>query len=179
MRKPKMIIFDAGRTLIDYVSVDTLKGVRAVMAHAVLNPQNFTAEEVDAFVNQTFEHFEAARKQLFEVHAQTILKLAYDRLGIELSIPFEEVERLVWYRDPVVEPVEGAVELVKRITEMGIRTAVISNLDFSGYLLGERLDALFPDNQFEFVLASSDYGIRKPARYLFEAGIRKIRLLSK
>ena len=173
MRKPKMIIFDAGRTLIDYVSVDTRKGVRALMPYIASNPRNLSEEEIDNATNRVFAHFEAARKQLYEVPAQTILSLAYDIMDIKMSITYEEMERIIWNEDPIVEAVDGAVEMVQRIQNMGIRTAVISNLDFSGYLLKERLDELFPGNRFEFVIASSDYGVRKPEKLIFQAGIAK------
>lgn len=173
MKRPKMIIFDAGRTLIDYTSIDTTKGVRAIMPYISSNPRQMTAEQIDAFTNEVFEQFEAARKQLFEVHEQTILKLVYELMDIKLSITVAEVERIIWSEDSVIEAVDGAVEMVKQVADMGIRTAVISNLDFSGYLLKSRLDTLFPDNRFEFVVASSDYGVRKPDRKLFEVGIVK------
>ena len=173
MKKPKMIIFDAGRTLIDYVSVDTLKGVRALMPYIASNPRNLTAEQIDTITNQTFDHFEMARKQLFEVPVPIILKLAYERMGIGLRISMEEAERVIWTEDAVIEAVAGSREMLAALNGMGIRTAVISNLDFSGCLLQQRLKDLFPDNRFEFVIASSDYGIRKPAVLLFEAGIAK------
>ena len=37
----------------------------------------------------------------------------------------------------------------------------------------ESLKQIYPNNQFEFVLASSDYGIRKPDGKLFEVGIMR------
>lgn len=173
MRKPKMIIFDAGRTLIDYVSIDTLRGVRTLMEHIVSNPQNLTAEEIDKSTNTIFAHFEHARRQFYEVPAKTVLKLAYDCMDIRMSISYEEIERIIWTEDAVVEAVEGSGNLISLINSMGIRTAVISNLDFSGGLLWERLNELFPNNRFEFVIASSDYGVRKPEKLIFQAGIEK------
>ena len=70
MRKPKMIIFDAGRTLIDYVSIDTMRGVRAIMPYITSNPRQLTAEEINEYTNKVFGLFDASRKQLFEVHEQ-------------------------------------------------------------------------------------------------------------
>ena len=75
MSKPKMIIFDAGRTLLDYASIDTLKGVKAFMPYITSNPLHLTAEEIDQRTNEVFELFEASRKQLFEVPECTILSL--------------------------------------------------------------------------------------------------------
>ena len=173
MRKPKMIIFDAGRTLIDYVAINTLNGVRAIMPYITSNPRNLTAEEIDAYTNHVFSLFDASRKQLFEVHEQNILKMVYDLLGITFSIGIAEIERIIWTEDAQKVPSAHAGELLEQLHLLGIQTAVISNLDFSGYLLQEKLDELYPNNHFQFVIASSDYGVRKPNSYIFEAGISK------
>ena len=173
MQKPKMIIFDAGKTLLNYLDIDTQRGVKAYMSYLTANPRNLTVEEIDKAVNSVFETFEACRKQLFEVHEQTVLKLAFDLLELEFSIPVSEIERIIWENDSTIVPVAGAKELLDYLNQVGIRTAVISNLDFSGYLLCDRLDQIYPNNRFAFVIASSDYGIRKPMGKLFEAGIVK------
>lgn len=172
-KRPEMVIFDAGRTLIDYVDVDTLRGVRTLMEHVTANPRNLTPEQVDRFTNETFEQFDACRKNLFEVHEQTVLKLVYDLLELKFDCSLADIERIIWYRSSVVEPVPGAAKALEDLKRMGIRSAVISNLDFSGYLLKERLNVLFPGNEFEFVIASSDYGLRKPMGDIFRAGIAK------
>ena len=53
------------------------------------------------------------------------------------------------------------------INKNGIRSAVISNLLWSGDALSERLNRLLLMNEFEFVMTSSDYIVRKPtASYL-------------
>lgn len=173
MKKPKMVIFDAGRTLIDYTNMDTLSDVQALMPYIKSNPRNLSAEQINEFAWEVFGQFDAARKQLFEVHEQTILKLVYDILGIELSVSFREVEAVMWRSHPGIVPVEGAAEMLAQLNDMGIETAVISNLDFSGCLLEERLKEIFPHNRFQFVLASSDYGIRKPSPPIFQAGITR------
>lgn len=173
MQKPKMIIFDAGKTLLNYQDIDTCRGVRAYMQYLTENPEKLTAEEIDRAVNAVFETFETSRKALFEVHEQTILKLAFDLLGLKFSISIPEIERLIWENDSTIVPVAGAGELLAYLNEAGIRTAVISNLDFSGYLLKGRLDQVYPHNRFEFVIASSDYGIRKPMSQIFQVGITK------
>lgn len=179
MAKPKMIIFDAGRTLLDYESIDTLKGVKAFMPYITSNPRKLTAEEINQYTNKVFELFESSRKQLFEVPECTILALVYDLLQLEFSISLHEVEKIIWDADAVKVPTPHAMETLDELNRLGIKTAVISNLDFSGDLLGNTLNELFPNNQFQFVIASSDYGVRKPNSYIFEAGIVKSGLESK
>ena len=173
MRKPKMIIFDAGRTLIDYASFDTRKGVNALMPYITVNPRGLCAEEIDRQTSKVFEMFEASREQLFEVPEQTILRLVHDLLGLEFSIPLAEIERIIWEEDAVKVPIPHADQVLEYLHAAGIQTAVLSNLDFSGYLLKEALDELYPGNHFKFVIASSDYGIRKPNPLIFQAAIAK------
>ena len=69
-----------------------------------------------------------------------------------------------------------ANEMLVYLENRGIRTGVISNIGFSGDALTERLNRLLPDNRFEFVIASSEYMIRKPDPMLFELALRKARL---
>lgn len=175
---PKMIIFDAGRTLLDYTEIDTRKGVSTLMPFLSEDPHQLTVEEIDSRTNEVFSYFEESRKQLFEVPERTILSLVYDLLGLKFSIPLEEVERIIWREDARKVPTPHAGELLAALREKGIRTAVISNLDFSGDLLRETLAEVFPGHRFEFVIASSDYGVRKPCRYIFDAGIARSGLSS-
>ena len=176
MKKPKMIIFDAGRTLLDYVNIDTMKGVNALMPYIISNPQGLTAEKINEKTNEIFSYFEKCRKFLFEVPEQTILALVYDLLELKFSIDLCEIEEIIWNADAEKVLSPNVSVFLEKLEEMGIRTAVISNLDFSGKLLKAKLDELLPDNRFEFVIASSDYGIRKPNPLIFEAGIRKSEL---
>lgn len=179
MTKPKMIIFDVGRTLVDYASMDTLRGVKAFMPYITSNPRQLSAEQIDEYTSNVFELFETSRKQLFEVPEQTILTLVNDLLGIKFSISLEQVERIIWNEDFDKVPTENVAELLTYLSTIGIRTAIISNIDFSGNLLRTMIDELFPKHHFEFIIASSDYGIRKPNPYIFEAGITKSGLEAK
>lgn len=186
MNNPQMIIFDAGKTLIDYIPKDNVRGRESLMSYLstidatqllmeyiVLNPHNYDAETIDKITNETFQKYDACRKNLFEVHEQTILKTVHDLLDIKFSISYDEIERIIWNNSADIVPVDGVKEMLDAVNDMGIRTAVISNLDFSGSLLEERLHEIHPNNKFEFVVASSDYGVRKPQSLLFEVGISK------
>lgn len=173
MPKPKMIIFDAGRTLLDYASIDTQKGVKALLPHITANPLNLSVAEIDQRMDEIAASFDACKKQLFEVPERTILALTFELLQLKFSIDMAKIERILWNAVPEIVPTPHARETLDMLNEMGIQTAVISNLEFNGSLLAERLNELYPINQFRFVIVSSDYGIRKPSHYIFEAGIAK------
>ena len=49
----------------------------------------------------------------------------------------------------------------------------VRNCAFMGAVLTERLNRLLPNNQFEFVMTSSDYFMRKPNRILFDIALQK------
>jgi len=180
-----MILFDAGRTLIDYFPKDSaggegtmkyvsvLSAVELLMPYIVHNPHNHDAVAIDNAINEVFARYEPCRKALWEIHEQTILQTVFDMLDVRFSISLAEIERIIWENSANIEPVAGVSELLTVLSELGIRTAVISNLDFSGCLLEERLHQIFPHNTFEFVVASSDYGVRKPQSLLFEVGLAK------
>ena len=182
MKRPKMIIFDAGKTLINYLPkidgkemlyLSSIDATEKLMQHIISNPNNYDAQDINRFKNEIFEEYSKCRKAYFEINNQVILKTVFDFLNIKCSIPFSEVERVIWNNSAYIVAVEGVLELLDFLKSLGIRTAVISNLDFSGYLLEEKLNELLPNNEFEFVIASSDYGIRKPQKLIFEVGIVK------
>lgn len=173
MSKPKMIIFDAGRTLLDYTSINTRKGIESLIPYITENPLFLTVDEIDRRVNEITAAFDVCKKQLIEVPERTILTLVFELLRLKFSIGVSEIEEILWNTVPVVVPTLHARETLEKLNEMGIQTAVISNLEFSGNLLKKRLNELYPNNQFRFVIASGDYGFRKPNHYIFDAGIAK------
>lgn len=182
MKRPKMIIFDAGKTLINYLPkiddkgmlyLSTIDAIEKLMPYITSNPDHYDAQDINRLTNEIFEEYSRCRKSYFEINNQVILKMVFDLLNIKLSIPFSQVEKIIWNHSANIVAVEGVLELLDSLKCLGIRSAVISNLDFSGYLLEEKLNELFPNNKFEFVIVSSDYGIRKPQKLIFEIGIVK------
>ena len=170
LTKPKMVIFDAGRTLMNYKEINIRKGIEAYFPYIISNPHNYSIEEIE---KQDDEIFDLCRENRFEIPVKNKLRLLFDLLEIQLSISLDEVAKIEWEEDPVIETENHAADLLHWLNGAKIRTAVISNCDYSGNLLQEKLNKIFPENQFEFVIASSDYGVMKPNRYIFQAGIVK------
>ena len=67
----------------------------------------------------------------------------------------------------------GVAAMLAGLRERGVRTGVISNLGWTGEALEDRLRRLLPEHAFEFVIASSDYGVRKPGALIFQAALAK------
>lgn len=168
MTAPKMILFDNGSTLTWEPEPDPLRGTRAIMPHITKNPLGLSAEEIVTAVQGVFKEIQPVREAGFELHEWMLAKLAYGRLGIEFDIDMAEFERIFWTAMSPGEIAPHADELLDFLNAGGVRTGVISNIIFSGGALKERLDRLLPNNRFEFIIASSEYALRKPGRSLFE-----------
>jgi putative hydrolase of the HAD superfamily len=173
MNKPKMIIFDYGHTLLYEPESDFLRGEKEVYKHIVKNPKQLTAEEISRFGTELFNKLRDCRKLGYELHELQIMRLQYEYLGIELDISYEEVEKLMWNHVSLGACMPYTKEMLTSLKEKGIRSGVISNIGWSGKALEERINRLLPDNQFEFIIASSEYGIRKPNPMIFELALQK------
>lgn len=176
MNKPKMIIFDYGHTLLYEPEFDFLSGEKEVYKYIIKNPYQYSADEINRFGEELFQKSDACRKQGFELHERQMLRLKYEYLGIELGISYTEAEKILWDHVswgacmPLVE------DMLHCLKENNIRSGVISNIGWSGNALTERINRLLPENQFEFVIASSEYGIRKPNPMIFKLALQKANL---
>ena len=164
---------------MNYKEINIRKGIEAYFPYIISNPHNYSIEEIEKQDDEIFGIFDLCRENRFEIPVKNKLRLLFDLLEIQLSISLDEVAKIEWEENPVIEAVNHAAELLRWLIEKKIKTAVISNIDYSGTLLKEKLKEIFPENQFEFVIASSDYGVMKPNRYIFQAGIVKSGLEAK
>lgn len=174
MRLPKMILFDYGHTLLHEPGFDFRKGIRALFPYVTKNPRGITPEEFDAFGKKLYDEvFGKTRDQNVEVHECQFLRLELEYHGMELSIPVEEAEEVLWDNISPGEKMPHIEEVLAWLRQKNIRSGVISNLCWSGRALSRRIARLLPDNQFEFILASSEYIFRKPSHYIFELALQK------
>ena len=174
MNYPKMIIFDYGHTLLYEPDWNTDRGNEALLKYAVRNPNNCTAKDITRGAELIFgEHVTKVRMQGYDISGQIANRTLYDYLGIEFSLSPVEMETVFWDNASSGAIMPGVNNMLDYLNENGIRTAVISNLLWSGEALTNRLNILLPNNKFEFVMTSSDYFICKPNRILFDIALQK------
>ena len=181
MIKPKMILFDYGQTLINEVKFDGDKGTEAVLKYAVKNKYNKTAEEVQDYANQLNKEigrFDPEKRHLFqyEIPNHMFTRYLYESQGIEIDLSPEEIDNVFWDAAAPGIPTNGIEKFLAFLKQQDIRTAVISNISFSGNALIKRINDRIPDNDFEFILATSEYLYRKPNRHIFELALEKAEL---
>lgn len=171
--KPKMILFDYGLTLLHEPDFNPLRGDIALSQYIIKNPNHVTPEEISEYAKSIFLSAEASRTAGYEVHEHTLLRLVNDTLGLEYSLSLEEQEQIFWENASVAVPMPQVEMMLEEIHRMGIRTAVISNISFSAEALKRKIDTALPNNHFEFVIASSEYGVRKPNPLIFRAALQR------
>lgn len=173
MKRPEMIIFDYGHTLLYEPEHNRQNANIQISKYISKNPNNISFEEFDKNMTEIFRALREKCGDDIETPVHNILKAAYAYMGIELSVPMEEAERIIWEGISLGAVMPHADEMIDYLNSIGIRTAVISNLGFSGKALKERLNRLLPNNQFEFVLVSSEYIFRKPHPFMFQIAMQK------
>ena len=173
MKIPQMIIFDYGHTLAHEPDFNTLKGETALYQYITANPRNLTPAELNEFAASLFKELDTARKNGFEIHEYQALRLKNEYLGLQYSVSMEEAERIFWDNTSYVAIMPETDKMLDFLNARNIRTAVISNIGWSGKALTDRLNRLLPENRFEFIIASSEYTIRKPNRMIFELALHK------
>jgi len=173
MKRPEMVIFDYGHTLVYEQDFGPLAGDIALQPHIKTNKNALTAEQIHERSVELSKPLATAKKNGLEILQTQYMRLLYETLEIELDFSYEEAEAVFWDAAWPGEPMPGAAEMLRRLHELGIRTAVISNISFSQKNLKRRIDKLLPHNRFEFIMASSDYGYRKPSTHLFELALKK------
>ena len=173
MRKPAMILFDYGNTLLHEPGIDFLRGEEEVFRHLTANPRQVTVQEAYAFGVRLFRDADSCRRNGWELHEYQLLQLKYDSLGLSFDVPLPEIERILWTATSPGEKMPGVEAMLSDLWARGIRTGVISNIGWSGQALAERINRLLPENHFEFIVASSEYGVRKPNPLLLSLALTK------
>ena len=125
---------------MNYKEINIRKGIEAYFPYIISNPHNYSIEEIEKQDDEIFGIFDLCRENRFEIPVKNKLRLLFDLLEIQLSISLDEVAKIEWEEDPVIETVNHAADLLHWLNGAKIRTAVISNCDYSGNLLQEKLN---------------------------------------
>lgn len=178
MRKPKMILFDYGQTLISEGKYDGLKGTEAVMKYAVKNERNLTPaqvqEEADK-ANDEIGRLDFSKRHLFQVEVPNDIfsNYLYESLGIQIDLEADEMDKVFWDASSPGTAIEGVQEFLDYLETEGIRTGVVSNISYSQKVVSDRINHLIPGNHFDWILTTSNYVFRKPNRRIFDLALAK------
>lgn len=178
LNPPKMILFDYGQTLAAEQKFDGVNGTEAVLQYATKNKYHLSAQQVQAKaneINQELGRFEPGKKHLLEIEVPNIMfcPYLYESQGIEIGLSSSEIDTVFWNAASPGAPTEGIEDFLEYLKKKGIRTGVISNITYAPSVVAERINRLLPDNDFEFIITSSNYIFRKPHKRLFDLALEK------
>ncbi|HKM35532.1 MAG TPA: HAD family hydrolase [Lachnospiraceae bacterium] len=178
MKKPRMILFDYGQTLVTEDKFDGVRGTEAVLKYTVENKYHRTAEEIQEeaqVINKELNRFDPQTTHLMQVEVPNFMftNFLYESQGIKLSISGSQIDRVFWDAAAPGHPTDGIKEFLTFLEKEGVRTGVISNICFEPEVVKERIRNMFPDHDFEFIMPSSEYMYRKPNKRIFSLALEK------
>ena len=88
----------------------------------------------------------------------------------------EVIVSVFWDAAAAGNPTVGIRVFLRFLKEKQIRTGVISNISYCGNAVAKRINDCIPNNNFEFIIATSEYMYRKPNKHIFELALEKAEL---
>ena len=168
MNPPRGVLLDLGNTLLRELGFDPEAGTRRLLALAKHNPRDVSAEQLRTHAERIVEAMQGPRfESQIEFPASATTRLIYDSAGIELACEDPDLE--FWRASMRMEPEPHVATVLDDLARRRLPLGVVSNSAFAGNVLCDELERHGLLDRFRFVMASCDYGFRKPHPLLFEA----------
>jgi FMN phosphatase YigB (HAD superfamily) len=162
---PSAILFDVGGTVLREVWFDLERGLRAVVRDDV--------GRIAARWRDTTTHLHLKNRDV--LLAQWLIDEVSD---LETST-VEKIEDTIWPDIVSLVPAAGIQSILKACVADDVRVAALSNASFSARILHNELHRHGIGDAFEFVLTSGDFGVRKPARAVFDDAVQRLHVSPK
>ena len=175
MNPPQGILFDLGDTVvIERVGFDVRAG-RERIVELCRNPQGVSMDVYHAASDELRDIVESMREDsAIEFSTHLFTRLIFDRLGLEPVCNEEQLELEFWQASTHMSPAAGIEDALDDLARRGIPFGIVSNTAFTGHVLRWELERHGLLEPFAFVMASADYGLRKPHPYLFTTAAARL-----
>ena len=174
MKTPKAIIFDYHNTILHETSFTPSYGTHYLFSCAK-NNNGITYEEfIKRIRGQNSDLFQRRDSSYLEYPFIHSFRLLFEYFQLELPYSFQEAERKFWELSEHLQPAHSVSEMLEYLNTKNITAGIVSNSTFSGELLEAELEKYGLRKYFKFLIASADYGIRKPHPFIFELAISKM-----
>jgi putative hydrolase of the HAD superfamily len=175
LRPPLGLLLDYGGTLVEEVSLDLSAGHAWMLAQAASVPEGLTPDAVLARAERVTREVDARRNgHHIEVPYPALARLIFDPLGVRFDRPWPALELGFWRASVRTAPMPGARDALAAFHRAGLKLAVVSNTGFGEPVIRAELERHGLTEHLDFVMVSSDYGVRKPLPLLFEAAAARL-----
>ena len=175
MKRPRGVLIDYGGTLVEEVAYDARAGHAWLLSHAAELRPGVTLDAVMARANRVAAEVSERRHELgVEASWPSLTRLVHDYFGTRFALPTAELEVGFWDASMTTRPVPGAREALEAFHADGVAMAVVSNASFSPEVLRHEIAKYGLADHLAFVIASSEYVVRKPNALLFEVAAARL-----
>jgi len=174
VERPKGILFDLGNTILTEISFDPIAGVDRLIALSD-NPGTLEVKDIHEFVIQLYDGIKKDHEiSRIEWPIFMLQKIVFQIFGIKSSLAPQEMEKEFWIASNRTSLEPGIRDVLTTMSREDIPMGIISNSAFSGETLLMEVESYGIAQHFDFVISSSDYGIRKPHAALFFVGASRL-----
>lgn len=169
-RTPRAVLIDFGGTLVEEVAFDTRAGIDLLLAVAEVPPDaGVTATVIDRADRVTRDVGDQRDRSQIETPWASLTRLIHYPCGIRFTRPLAELEIPYWDACAEMRPMPGAHDALRELQHLGVPLALVSNSSFSASVLQHELRKHDLAAPLSAVIASAEYGVRKPNPLLFES----------
>jgi len=167
-----MVLFDVGDTVVQITGYDLPHAVRHILQFA--EQKNIDVSTVISRARELNTLFESELTgNVLEYSQRAFHRLLYEGLGISFRLSAEEIEREYFQHVYTFEPAPGIHDALAHLHHRGVRTAALSNSSVHEAALRAELARHRLEDRFEFIIATADYGIRKPHPAIFAVALAR------
>lgn len=175
------VLFDYGETLVHEHGFDPKAGTRAVLDLAGIPYDDDLIDEVQELAErysreQRIYSRDDEPGNYLEIPNPMFQAFLFDSFGLRVSLSPHDMQKAFWDAAAPATALPYAAELLHDLAHNGYHLGVISNISFTSDALAERLAEIFPDVDFDLVLSSADYGLRKPNPLIFEYALHRLKI---
>ncbi len=174
--RPEAVLLDFGGTILRPTRFDRRRGIAAILEYATPPAGHMLDAAVTLSEKLTRTIDEQLSGSTLEYSQRAFQRVLYDSLGIRFDISQDFLEIVYWNEAITMEPEPGISTALETIAETGLPMAVLSNSAFHAPVLEQALSAVGLRDYFRFVLATADYGLRKPGPEIFAVALKRLQV---
>lgn len=176
MRRPDAVLFDFGNTLLHCQRAD-YTGATVDLFNMAHNPRGIGLDEFACWLTDIRGEIDRLRlASCLEVPIASFQSLLYERFGMSFDLSPLDLAWEFYSRAETMAPAPVLGETLAALRQQNLRLGVVSNFMLPADIIRRELARYQLDHHFEFLIASSAYGIRKPHPALFRLAAGKFDL---